>query len=344
MNDMITKTTPAQEAPETEGWQAPKSRPSHLAEPALVEWQELTEKVREIAIRCSLNKTTLASRAGMALPTFSAWYDGNYAGNYANQATRVRAFLRSQEEAIATNAAAIQEPGWVETETARKVMAALSFAQQTAAMTAITLGSGMGKSTCARHYVSTYPNAYRVVLRPSTASVSAVVQAVAKELGVTERDPAKLPDAIGEKVKRNGKRSIILLDEAQWASEKAVNEVRYWLDEYGCGLALLGNDDVFTRFVSTAGPGTAQIHSRTGPRLRLPKPSELDLEIYVAAWSLQDADAARLAKVIGRKPGALRQISETLRLAAIFAAGHGRQITADDVREAWMNRGGEEVR
>ncbi len=344
MNDMNTKNAPVQELTESDGWQLPKSRPSHLAESALAEWQELSDKVREIAIRCGLNKTTLASRAGMALPTFSAWYDGTYAGSYANQAARVRSFLRSQEEAIAANAAAIQEPGWVETETARKVMAALSFAQQTAAMVAITLGSGMGKSTCARHYVSTHPNAYRIVMRPSTASVSAVVRAVAKELGITERDPAKLPDVIGDKVRRNGKRSIIMLDEAQWVSEKAVNEVRYWLDEYGCGLALLGNDDVYTRFVATAGPGTAQIHSRTGPRLRLPKPSDLDLDIYVGAWNLQDDDAARLAKVIGRKPGALRQISETLRLAAIFAAGHGRQITADDVREAWMNRGNEEVR
>ncbi len=65
---------------------------------------------------------------------------------------------------------------------------------------------------------------------------------------------------------------------------------------------------------------------------------------FVAAWNIDDSEIIKLARAIGRKPGALGQITESLRLASILAAGAGRALTAADLREAWVNRGGEEMR
>lgn len=344
MDEKITNETPAQEKRIGE-WAAPTSEPSHLAPQALTDWRDLTRTVFDIATKCSLTKTQIASRANMPLSTFSPWYDGTYTGNYPNQAVKIRNFLRAHEETIAANAAAIEEPEWVDTPTAQRVMTALSYAQQAPAMATITLGSGMGKTTCAKRYVQTHPNAYRIVLRPSISSVSAVLRAVANVLGIQERDPNKLPEAIGEKVKRNGKRSLLMIDEAQWATERAVNELRFFLDEYGCGLALLGNDEVHSRFGDmTPKEGMAQIHRRTGARIRVLKPTPADIAAFVTAWGFEDPEVMRLLKVIGGKPGYLGQITETIKLASILAAGAGRPIDAAAIREAWDNRANEEVR
>lgn len=342
MNEKITTTTPMQEA---EGFPPPASEPRQLAESALAEWRELTTKVREIANRCGLTKTMVASRANIPMGTFSPWYDGTYQGNYPNQHAKIRAFLTAQEEAAAAARDALEEPEWVDTPTAGKVMTALTYAQQAPAMVLITLGPGMGKTTAAKRFSASRPHAHRVVMRPSTGSVHSMLREIAEALDVVERDPAKLTKEIGRKIRRNGRRTILMIDEAQNLGEKAVNELRYFLDEYGCGIALLGNEDVHSRFGGTTPKeGYGQLQRRIGMRIHQLKPTAADIEAFVAAWGISDPDVVRMLKAIGGKPGALGQITETLKLASILASGSGRAIQAADVRTAWMNRGGEEVR
>lgn len=326
-------------------WTSPTSEPSHLAPPALADWRSLTTAIFDIATKCGLTKTQIASRANMPLGTFSPWYDGTYQGSYANQAAKVRAFILAHEEAQAAARDALEEPDWVETPTVAKVMTALTYAQQAPAIVLITLGPGMGKTTAARRFAATRPHAYRVVMRPSTGSVHSMLREVAEALEVTERDPAKLTKEIGRKIKRNGRHPLLMIDEAQNLKEQAVNELRYFMDEYGCGIALLGNEDVHSRFGGTTPKeGYGQLQRRIGMRIHQLKPKPEDIEAFVAAWGIEDAEVLRLLRVIGAKPGALGQVTETLKLASIHASGFGRPISAADVKLAWMNRGGEEVR
>lgn len=340
MDEKIITTTETQE-----GFPAPASEPKQLAEGPLADWRELTSKVREVANRCGYTKTQVASRANIPLGTFSPWYDGTYAGSYPNQHAKIRAFLTAQEEAAAAARDALEEPEWVDTPTAGKVVTALTYAQQAPAMVLITLGPGMGKTTAAKRFAATRPHAYRVVMRPSTGSVHSMLREIAEALDVVERDPAKLPKEIGRKLKRNGRRTLLMIDEAQNLGEKAVNELRYFMDEYGVGIALLGNEDVHSRFGGTAPKeGYGQLQRRIGMRIHQLKPKAEDIDAFVAAWGIEDVDVIRLLKVIGGKPGALGQVTETLKLASILASGYGRPIAADDIRSAWMNRGGEEVR
>lgn len=335
---------PAQEK-RTGEWTTPTSEPSHLAAPALADWRELTRTILDIATKCGLTKTQVASRANMPLGTFSPWYDGTYQGNYPNQAAKIRAFILAHEEAQAAARDAVAEPEWVETPTAAKVMMALTYAQQAPAMVLVTLGPGMGKTTAAERFAATRPHAYLVTMRPSTGSIHSMLGEIAEELDVVERNPAKLPKEIGRKLKRNGRRTLLMIDEAQNLTEKAVNELRHFLDKYGCGIALLGNEDVHSRFGGTLPKdGYGQVQRRIGMRVHQLKPKAEDIDTFVAAWGLQDEDVIRLLKVIGNKPGALGQITETIKLASIHASGYGRPISAADVRLAWMNRGGEEVR
>lgn len=333
-----------QEAPDGV-WADPAGSPSHLVEKALLDWQQAVADVRQIGESLSLSKSEVARRADVPMGTFSPWYDGTYTGNTPNVTARVRKWLLAEKDKQSSLAQQIVEPGFVQTPTAKEVMNALIYAQSAPAVVIITLGAGMGKTSVARHVAATRPHAYRIVMRPSTGSVHSMLRELAAQLQVVERDPGKLPRAIGEKLRRNGRHTLVMIDEAQNLSESAVNELRYFQDEYGCGIALLGNEEVATRWgATTPKEGQAQLHRRIGMRIRRLTPRQSDIDAFVAAWNIDDSEIIKLARAIGRKPGALGQITESLRLASILAAGAGRALTAADLREAWVNRGGEEMR
>lgn len=327
------------------GWGDPSTEPTQLVAKALNDWRAATREVRTIAEQLGISKSEVARRADVPMGTFSPWYDGTYTGNIANTTARVRKWLDAEAQRRAASLSTLAEPAFVDTPTAREVYNALIYAQTAPAFVLVTLGAGMGKTTVARHVASTRPHAYRVVMRPSTSSVHSMLNVLATEIGVVEKDPKKLAYTLGAKLKRNGRNTLVMVDEAQNLSEAAVNELRYFMDEYGCGIALLGNEEVNSRWgQTTPREGQAQLHRRIGMRIRRLAPRQADVDAFVDAWGIADPEVKKLARAIGRKPGALGQVAESLKLAAIIASGAGRDMTADDLRQAWVNRGGEEMR
>ena len=306
--------------------------------------EDVRAQVREIMATENLTQADVAKAAQIAYGTFTPFMGGTYAGNNVALADRVKRWINSREAERQVAATIIQEPGFVATPTANEVLGLLQWAKGAPGITLITLGPGMGKTMASKEFADRNPHAYRVVMRPSTSGVHSMMKEIAQTIGVTERDPGKLTRAVGDKLKRNGRHTLIMVDEAQNLSDTAVDELRHYLDEYGCGIALLGNEDVQTRWGrATPKEGYGQLHRRIGPRLRRLKPLSEDIETYLDAWGIEDQEVLKLLRVIGRKAGALGQIKETLSMANILAAGAGRVLNADDIRAAWQNRGGEDV-
>ncbi len=81
--------------------------------------------------------------------------------------------------------------------------------------------------------------------------------------------------------------------------------------------------------------GFAQLFSRVAKRVRLSRAKDADVLALLDAWRIDDAEARQLCLGIGRRPGALRGLSQTLRLASMFAATSGAaRPTAEHVRDA----------
>ncbi|QPC44603.1 AAA family ATPase [Kaustia mangrovi] len=330
-------------ATKTQEWPAPRYTPD-IAEEDRKAWTELTGRMAAVAARYGWSKSEVARRSGIATGTLSQWYDGNYAGSFANVSIKVSRWLESVAEVAATAARIPRAPGYVATPTSRELSDMLLYAQTLGEMAVVTLGAGMGKTMTARHYVETRPHAFLVTMRPTTSSVHGMLVELSQALDVNERNPGRLDRALGEKLRRNGRETLLIVDEAQHLSDQAVNELRYFLDEYGCGIALLGNEELYGRFGGhKAVPAYAQIHRRIGKRLRRLQPLDDDVGALIAAWGIADETVTKLARALGRKPGALSQISKTLQLAGMYAAGEERAVTAADVKAAWADRGGEEL-
>lgn len=322
----------------------PRHEPTHLPEFSFARWKTAVGKVREIATRLNITKSEVARRIDMPMGTFSPWFDGTYNGKCDPQTAKVEKWIDAIDER-ARVAGDVRAPGFVQTRTALELIETLIYAQTSPEMVVGTLGAGMGKTITARHYTDTRPHVVMLTMRPTTAKVHGMLQELALGLGIIEWSLTKLDRAIGERLKRNGRHTLLIVDEAQHCQDEAINQLRYYLDEYGCGIALLGNEELYGRFGGeTPKAAYAQLHRRIGKRLKRLQPLSADIDAVVAAWKLDDKDAINLARAIGRKPGALGQISKTLALAHMLASGERKPLTADHVREAWKNRAGEELR
>ena len=326
-------------------WQPPAQDPDvsgdrpGRSEGDLITWRNLTARVMEIARRNGWPKAEAARRIGMPDGTFSQWYGGNYTGRLDTQNLKVAQWLESTESAAALAQALPDAPTFVTTRTSQEIFRTLELAQMSPDMVIITLAAGMGKTHTTRYYCATRPHAFRVTMRPQTKTCHAMLVEIARCLAVIETNPAKLDSAIGARLQRNGRQTLLVIDEAQNIEDRAVDQLRYFLDEYGCGIALTGTTSVYGRFKDRqGGPDYAQIQTRTGKRLNRHQPYPEDITALIDAWNIDDAEQRKLLTGIGRKPGHLRNVDKTLRLAFLLAAGERAPLSVKHISAAYQNR------
>lgn len=307
-------------------------------------WRALVTRVIAIAKPQGLSKAEVARRASMPDGTFSQWFSASYVGNLNAQNAKIEAWLDQAEEIAGLNTLIPQKPPFQMTRIAKEITDTLALAQATGDLVMITLAAGNGKTEACRNYTKTRPNVYLVTASPHTKTVHGMLVDMATSLGVMEHNPARLTRAIGERLRRIGDGTLLIVDEAQNLTDDAINQLRHFVDIYNTGLALVGNDEVYGRLARKSdGPSYAQIKSRLGKRLKRAKPYAEDIAARVEAWGITEPDAVKYLTGIGLKAGALRQIDKTMVLAGILAAGEGVEVTRKHIKAAWENRDVEDL-
>ncbi|MDM9647719.1 AAA family ATPase [Rhizobium sp. S163] len=335
----IKNATPAWDRPV-----APPALSANRTEQDIALWWELIDRVMATAGANGYSKTEVAKRMGMPEGTFSQWFSGKYAGRLDSTNRTVEQWLLAVEEQAGLAATIPTSPGFIKTRIATEITETLAWAQMTADMVMVTLAAGNGKTATSRHYCSTRPHAYLVTISPHTKTVHGMLLELAAVLEVHEHNPAKLTRKIGEKLGRIGGGSLLIIDEAQNLADEAINQLRHFVDVYQCGVALVGNNEVYTRFVKKSdGPSYDQLKSRLGKRLKRDKPRLEDLQAFIAAWGVVDPDCVKLLTGIGMKGGALRQIDKTLKLASLVAMGAQEPLAKKHIEAAWKNRDVEDM-
>lgn len=311
--------------------------------PAEVElWRKLTARVVEVAMASAWSKAEVSRRSGVPEGTMSPWFGGKYAGVLANVNVQVGNWLNAIEESQNIAASVPVSPPFQRTAVGMDVYNTLLFTQVTAGFTAITLPSGTGKSAAASHFCSTRPHSYMMTLSPSTKTVHGMLVELCTALDVHEHNPARFVRAIGSKLKRVGEGSILIIDEAQNAVPDAINQLRHFVDNYQCGVALIGNEETATAFVKDQGRSVAsraQVLSRFDKLLRRERDPIADARIIISAWGVSDPDCERFLLGIASKPGALRLVDCTMKAASMAAMGKGEEgVTLAYLQAAWKSR------
>jgi len=303
-------------------------------------WRKLLSRVIDAANANSWNKAEVARRAGIKDGTFSQWSNGNYPGVLANINEQVSNWLEALEESASIAASLPVSPPFVKTMVGADIYNVLLFTQITAGFTAITLPSGSGKTTTARHFCNTRPHAWIATISPHTKTVHAMLIELAAELDVQENNPTKLVRAIGRKLQRLGDGTLLIIDEAQNLVPDAVNQIRHFVDINKCGVALIGNEDTAVSFVKDKGSvaSRAQVATRFDRRLKRERDPVHDAATLIQAWGITERDCVSFLHNIATKPGALRNIDRTIKAAMMAALGNGEELNLSYLNAAWRNR------
>ncbi len=309
-----------------------------------------------------VSQKQVATEAGVGQARLSQFLAGKYTGDNDSIARALERWL-SQRERKSEQAKTLPDaPAFVFTPTANRVFDALTYAQLAGDIAVVYGGAGVGKTITSNHYAAQENNVWVATLTPSSRTVSGVLEEISIAVGVknpSQRAVSARRDIV-ERIRNTG--GLLIIDEAQHANIDALDEIRslydaggdivnHYIDgcgikrvgQNGVGIALVGNEAVYGRM--TGGNRAAyldRLFSRIGKRTKVAKVLKSDVESLAAAWGIADSATIDLLVAIGNKPGALRGVTKTLRLASMFAAGAGAPLNATHVKAAYADLGGAE--
>lgn len=305
-------------------------------------WRKLVARVIEVASTNGWSKAEVSRRTGVPEGTFSQWASGKYPGLLSNQNTMVSNWLDGIETSQGMMSMMPVSPTFQRTSVGMDVFNTLLYTQVASGFTAVTLPAGSGKTASARHFVATRPHAYMMTLSPNSKNVFGMLVDLCAALDVQEHNPARFVRAIGKRLQRTGDGTILIVDEAQNAVPDAINQLRHFVDNYQCGVALLGNEDTAQAFVKEQGrsiASRAQVLSRFDRLVKKSRDPVGDAHLLIRAWGIEDPGCVQFLLGIASKPGSLRQIDRTMKGAMMIATEDGDELpTLSHLKAAWSNR------
>ena len=302
------------------------------------EVEAVRAEIRGIIQAEGIPATQIAREAGIAYGTFSSWLGGTYAGRNDRIAAEARKWQATRQVRAETQAMAPAAPRFVATPSAELYLALFARAQHLPDFAVLVGLPGTGKSSAACHYTRNTPNVFKVMANPMMGSPRSVLDEIGRLTGTGGAGgltPHALQRAIVQKLRGIG--ALIMVDEAQFLRSEALDQLRTLHDEAEVGLVLIGNPSIFGRLEGGSRSAEfAQLFSRVGLRHLRKEATKGDVDALLDAWGLQDEPARKMLHAIARKPGALRGMTKTLKLAHMLAAAeHAGTPGEQHIREAY---------
>lgn len=307
--------------------------------PDIENWHKLRALLKTIANKNGWSNADVSAKSNIAEGTLSQWFSGKYKGRYDKTNDKVQFWLDG--EANRSSLSNLNNANaYIETAVSRRIYEALTFAQTLADIVVIVCDAGLGKTETSKHYKQINPNVFMVTMSPHSQTAHGMLLVLASALAVIQNNPGKMVQPIGEALSNSGKGgTLLIVDEAQNLRDEAINQLRHFSDNYGVGIALVGNSEVYDRFKKQErGPSHAQMRSRIGMRVEQAKPSEADLDLYINSWGINDPKTIHFLKGVGQKEGHFRQIKKTIVLANILARGDKKELSYKHINSAWRQR------
>ncbi|PHQ63554.1 MAG: hypothetical protein COC10_05650 [Sphingobium sp.] len=262
--------------------------------------------------------------------------DKGYAGREENVAEKVNRYRQSLVAQASIEITPRDMPEWYDTESGGRLIELLRYGRMGEFVVAAT-GPGVGKTKAAKRFAWSNPNVFLVTMTPSTAGVNNMQIEVLEAMG--ERDAVGTPQKLSRRIRNRVEQlrnALIIFDEAQHLSEKAIEEIRSWNDATGVGIALFGNVGVIQRLEGgSRKEAFAQIYSRVSFRIVQPLAMQSDVAALAKAWGITAPDIVAYLRSIVMRPGALRGASKALRIAYMLADADQQPLNLGHLQDAW---------
>lgn len=291
------------------------------------------------ALKGTTTQTDVASKVGISRTAISMFIKGNYKGDNTEIALKLQKWFEQQAQIEQVSATLPASPGYVATPTSERIVATLTYAHIAQDLVIIYGGAGVGKTETIKYYAENHNNVWVIEATPTRNTGGAILRAIAFVLGV--RIPKAYTDYLENALidKLKGTDGLLIIDEAQFLNDRALENARRLSELSGIGLVLAGNENVYGQLTGKRRAADyAQLFSRIGKRVRLTNSKKEDVDVIAKEWGLGKAET-KLAQHIASKPGALRGLDKTLKLATMFAANE--PLNETHIRAAWKDLSGE---
>lgn len=284
------------------------------------------ERVRQYLEITKTSQSALAKSLGLSPARLSQVLAGTYAGNMEESLRLINYGL----DKLQAQMAAPEPPPYAETEAAREVQTVLRYAHENRTIGIIHGDAGLGKTMAIRKYQSEHPDTIVVTADPTLTSMKAILEELAAAAGVKLMGSARrLRKAISAALQGTGK--LIVIDEAQHLSAKAIDTLRAIHDDSAVGMVFAGSDDFYAQLRGRSQSDFAQFYSRVGIRRRLqPQVSFEDVQRIFASYGLSE-EVLRMLHEAANKGQGLRGMVKTWVFAANFARSQGVPVGPDHI-------------
>ncbi|NLF16685.1 MAG: AAA family ATPase [Lentisphaerae bacterium] len=301
--------------------------------------EDLRAEVRRIMEVDGLSQSDIARESGIKYGTFTGWLAGTYNGRNEEKAAEVAKWLHARKEKAAMAAVLPEPPSFLATPTAQEIVTVLQWCKTAHDFGAVVGVPGVGKTKTFEYFRDVTPHVWMITLEPSVRGVHQVLTRMCTVMKLPEKRPTMLSSAIFDFIR--GKEGLIIVDEAHQATIEALDQLRAFADPEtgGAGVVVGGNHALMSR-VKNGGSANSQLTSRVGMSRALPRARPADIAGLIEAWKVEDKEIVKYLTMVGRKPGALRNITKTMRLAVLQSRGAAQPLSIDHVRRAWTQLSG----
>ncbi len=299
----------------------------------------------------NLSQAEVARQADMSAAVLSEYLKDKYAGDNNTPATALHKWVEGRKRAAEIRTRLPVAPTYQPLHTSKRIMALLDYSREMGRIVMIAGAPGVSKTATATQYKNDNNRAWLAAMDPGTSGVPTMLLEILAAMG--ESDAKGTPQQLAKRVvaKAVEAKGIIMVDEAQHLSDKAIEQLRAINDKTramgsGIGIALIGNDGAYSK-VGTAGTKAqfAQVSSRFAQRRFYAAPDPKDVIGVAQAWA--DANDEQIGKaefdflqLIAAKPGGLRNVEMTFESALVSARGQSAPLTVEHLRGAFAGLSG----
>mgnify|MGYP001048297597 CR=1 FL=1 len=258
-------------------------------------------------------QAAVARELGISEGALSGFLKGSYKTPWT-VCEKVAALQRVHEK----KKVAPKEPGYVPTSISRTVINAIRYCHIQGKISVVYGDAGIGKTMAARQYLKEDSLAVGITISPTYASITGVNELLAEQLGVRERVARKITSEIVAKLRGSGR--VLIIDEAQHLTVRTLNHLRCISDESGVGIALIGNDEVYTKMKGSGRADFAQLFSRIGMRKQVLTSgiTREDVEAVFSPYGIDGSALEVLFRICRTSYGLRGAVNVFVNTAAVF--------------------------
>lgn len=220
-----------------------------------------------------------------------------------------------------------KEPEFIETSISRDVINAIRYSHLQGKISVVYGDAGIGKTMAFRNYLDQNSLAIGITISPTYSSITGVNEKLAEQLGVRERVSRRQSQEIVNKLRGSGR--VVVIDEAQHLTVRALNHLRCISDESGVGICFIGNDEVYSKLKGSGRADFAQLFSRIGMRKQVlvSNITKQDVRSVFGKYVTEDDAMELLYRICRTNYGMRGAVNVFINTAAVFEEITGTGLT-----------------